>query len=313
MKNICKFLSAPSHELMEIRCFIYETDPEIMRMTVTLEQNRMFLFVQGKGIMRFNEYEVPIVPGNLVFGFRGEEFAVRDEEPCVYMYIEFEGTRPESLLHRFGIHSRRRSFSGFEGMIPLWQESLTRASELSIDIAAESMLLYAFSRMTGIPAQQYDLIDKMTQLCEERFNDPGLSLASAASELGYNAKYMSHLFKERMGIGFTEYLRTRRLQYAMLLFDQGLDSVKNVSLLSGFADPCTFPPYSAKASVCRRRNTLTGARNGRADRFAASCRIKGPSSQDEGPFRFGYERKQRLISASYTAPVRGRHRPSRKC
>ena len=240
MKNICKFLPTASQDDIEILCFVYEADPVVMRGMQKLQQHQALLVKQGQGSFFFDGHSIPIVPGQLVFGFRNEQFWVRDEEPCEYMYIRFDGARAESLLHRFGIHPRNRSFEGFESMIPLWQESLSRATDLSIDIAAESMLLYAFSRMAGIPAQQHDLIDKMTQLCEERFNDPALSLASAASELGYNVKYASHLFKERMGIGFTEYLRTRRLQYAMLLFDQGLDSVKNVALLSGFSDPLYF-------------------------------------------------------------------------
>ena len=43
-----------------------------------------------------------------------------------------------------------------------------------------------------------------------------------------------------MNIGFTEYLRNLRIKYAVSLFESGLDSVKNVALLSGFKDPLYF-------------------------------------------------------------------------
>ena len=247
MKNICKFLPSASQDELEILCFIYETNPEAMREQQKLPHHTAILVKQGQGSFFFDGFRVPIVPGQLVFGFRGEVFSTRDEAPCEYMYIRFDGARAESLLRRFGIHRSSRCFDGFEGMVPLWQESLTRASESSIDLASESMLLYAFSRMVGIPAKQNDLIDRMTQICEERFTDPELTLTAIVDELGYNMKYASHLFKARMGVGFNEYLRARRLRYAMLLFDQGLDSVKNVALLSGFSDPLYFSSVFRKS------------------------------------------------------------------
>ena len=43
-----------------------------------------------------------------------------------------------------------------------------------------------------------------------------------------------------MSIGYSEYLRTLRIKYAVSLFDHGIDSVKNVALLSGFQDPLYF-------------------------------------------------------------------------
>ena len=57
---------------------------------------------------------------------------------------------------------------------------------------------------------------------------------------GYNEKYLSHLFKSRIGVSFTEHLRNKRISYAVLLFEHGLDSVKNVAFLSGFSDPLYF-------------------------------------------------------------------------
>jgi AraC-like DNA-binding protein len=43
-----------------------------------------------------------------------------------------------------------------------------------------------------------------------------------------------------MGVSYTDYLRSLRLKFAVSLFDRGLDSVKNVALLSGFTDPLYF-------------------------------------------------------------------------
>jgi AraC-like DNA-binding protein len=43
-----------------------------------------------------------------------------------------------------------------------------------------------------------------------------------------------------MGVLYSVYLRSLRLKHAVLLMDHGIDSVKNVALLSGFNDPLYF-------------------------------------------------------------------------
>ena len=136
--------------------------------------------------------------------------------------------------------SVNRCFKGFDGLIPLWTESLCRASEQSVDLAGESMLLYAFSRLSGDNSEQNSIVNQMIELTEEHFTDPELSLSAIADELGYNRKYLSHVFKEKMNMGYSEYLRTIRIKYAVSLFNHGIDSVKNIAFLSGYKDPLYF-------------------------------------------------------------------------
>ena len=77
-------------------------------------------------------------------------------------------------------------------------------------------------------------------MSEEQFVNSELSITKIAEKLGYNSKYLSHHFKEKMGVTYSEYLRSLRIKYAVSLFEHGIDSVKNVALLSGFADPLYF-------------------------------------------------------------------------
>ncbi len=39
---------------------------------------------------------------------------------------------------------------------------------------------------------------------------------------------------------YSEHLRTLRIRYAVSLFDHGINSVKNIALLSSFTDPLYF-------------------------------------------------------------------------
>lgn len=239
-KNICKFISEPSFEKLEIHNFIYETEATAMTETKTLTTNRLFLFKSGTGQIMFNSAETAFVPGSLVFGFSGETFRVSPKEPTEYMYISFSGTRADSLFERFAVTRSNRHYKGFEGLIPLWLDSVSHASDINIDLAAESILLYTLSRLEVKNDEQSGLVKRIIEITEDNFSDPELSIAGIAEMLNYNSKYLSHIFKKHMVIGYSQYLRNYRIKYAVSLFGFGIDSVRNVAFLSGFSDPLYF-------------------------------------------------------------------------
>ncbi|MBQ7820795.1 MAG: helix-turn-helix transcriptional regulator [Clostridia bacterium] len=239
-KNICKFVYTETKEGLEVHNFVYESNPNVMKTGRVLAGNSMILVKEGRGYFKIDNDMVAFDTGSLVFAFSGERLCVVSDTPCGYMYIDFTGNRSDILFKRFGINKNNRSFEGYDGMIPLWHESLSRAGESNTDLCAESMLLYSFSRLSAGNAAQNDLINRIIELTEENFSDCELSLADLSAELSYNPKYVSHIFKKKMNVSYTEYLRTLRIKYAVALFDRGIDSIKNVAFLSGFADPLYF-------------------------------------------------------------------------
>lgn len=238
-KNICKFITDTSAIGLNIMCFVYESDMETVLAEKKEKANRAILIKSGEGRFIFDGGYLRFTAGDLIFTFSGEN-KVTESKGCEYMYISFEGARSEDLFRRFGINSRNRHFKGFDGMIPLWQDSLSRASESNIDLTAEGILLYTFSRLTVSNDSQSVLINKIVQITEDEFSDAETSISSIAEKLSYNSKYLSHLFKEKMGINYSEYLKNIRLKYAVTLLDSGVDSVKNVAALSGFSDALYF-------------------------------------------------------------------------
>lgn len=238
--NICKFVTPQQIEGLTVSCFVLETNPEIMNTKKILSAHKMILIIKGEGTFLFDGMKLPFSSNNLIFGFENESFYAEDVNDCEYMYISFQGKRADELLRRFNIHKNNRCFTGFDGLLPLWKESLLRADTQTADLATESMLYYTFSRLSSAVTPQDSLFHKLIEIIEKQFNDPDLSLNSIAQDLSYNQKYLSHLFKMKMGMGFSEYLRTTRIKYAISLLDHGIDSVKNVAFLSGYTDPLYF-------------------------------------------------------------------------
>ena len=77
-------------------------------------------------------------------------------------------------------------------------------------------------------------------MIETEFTDSGFTLDSCAEKLGYNAKYISRIFRQGAGVTFSEYLRDARIRHAIFLIEQGVSVVKNVAILSGYSDPLYF-------------------------------------------------------------------------
>jgi AraC-like DNA-binding protein len=225
---------------LSVFCFVLESDPMVMQSAVHLTRRRMILVEQGEGSFLFDHTSVPFCAGTLVFGFEGERFVLEKGEGVRYLYVDFGGTRGGELCHRFGIYPHTRKKENMNGLIPFCKEALLSTAAENVDLAAESVLLYVFSRFSVDVSVQNDTVQKIVEYTQKHFQDPEISMTKLAEEIGYHPKYLSHYFKEKMHIGYNEYLRSLRFQYAISLFELGIHSVKNVAILSGFSDPLYF-------------------------------------------------------------------------
>ena len=165
-KNICKFISEPSFEKLETHNFIYETDVSAMSKESKLSTHRAFLIKSGCGSLIINGTEIKFEPGCLIIAFKNEEYKVSAGDNCEYMYISFGGSRSDTLFHRFGICKSNRFFKSFDGLIPLWHDSVSRASGKNIDLASESILLYTFSRLDSEKDEKNSLVKQYAKLFE---------------------------------------------------------------------------------------------------------------------------------------------------
>ena len=149
-------------------------------------------------------------------------------------------------MQRLAISEVNCVFSGYEGLIPFWVDCSKDADAGNIDFLCEAVLLYSLSKLKPQQKDQSSVINRMVMLIQKRFSEHDLTVSVIAEELGYSEKYLSSLFKKRIGISFTQYLQEIRLKHAIFLMEEGVVSVKNVALLSGFRDPLYFSRVFSK-------------------------------------------------------------------
>jgi AraC-like DNA-binding protein len=85
-----------------------------------------------------------------------------------------------------------------------------------------------------------DMQKKLLQYVNEHMTDIGLCLSSAADELNTSIYVVSRLFKEGFGVGFKEYVISKRLEMARELLIATNHSVMEVARAAGFENATYF-------------------------------------------------------------------------
>lgn len=237
-ESVCKFNITRSSDLI-CENFIREAN-RMQACGVTAKHRAVHLVAEGEGALVREGRTYPLTRGTLFFVEEGERFSVVGNDALVYFYISFFGRRAEELTARFGIGEESGVFGGYERLIPFWEDCQREAEEGNIDILCESVLLYSLAKLRPAKSERVSAISQIISITQERFTESALSLPRIAVEIGYDPKYLSSLFKRKKGIAYTQYLRELRLRHAIFLMEQGVVSVKNIALLSGFGDALYF-------------------------------------------------------------------------
>ena len=246
-ENICLFV--PFHkdyQSIHTVNFVLETQPQTKRAFRTDAVYRMHYVRAGRGFLHTVGSVQPLVAGDLFFTFAGTPYFLESESDFTYQYISFLGARANMIMEKLHISPANAYFPDCCDLAGFWQQGLAVNRELT-DLISESILLYTFTFLGNrtLAIEKNDpppdeLFRKLKKYIDDNYNNPELSLSVIGADISYHPKYLSGLFKRRMGIGMTEYLNTVRVQSACTLMDQGLACVSEIAALSGYRDALYF-------------------------------------------------------------------------
>lgn len=237
-RNICKFNFNTSSDLICDR-FVYETNLSQSESKVC-KTHLLGLVTEGEGLLCKTCGNLPLSAGMLFVIERGERFSITGHSDLAYIYIGFSGRRSDELIQRIGYSAAQCLYDSSDALTAFWQDCLQRAEDHNVDLLAEAVVLYTMAQLSAASKPQNDLMTKIVSTIGEQFTNADFSLNTLAKQLGYDAKYLSAFFKKKKGMAFTAYLRDLRIRHAIFMMEQGVVSVKNVALLSGFGDTLYF-------------------------------------------------------------------------
>lgn len=240
-QNVCKFVTNQTDKQLTTINFVLEQNAANDGVELLRAHDTIHLMVSGTGRLHMDGKTMELTPGTLFSSFTGVPFMIENVDSMVYLYISFRGRRTASLYEKAGISRDNCVFPGYSGLTSFWKNALVRATDQNLELISESVLLYTFSQMTETDGQlREDLVNSVIHLIETEFTDSTFTLEVCAEKLGYNSKYISRIFKQSVGVTFSEYLRDMRIKHAVFLIEQGVSIVKNVAFLSGYSDSLYF-------------------------------------------------------------------------
>lgn len=245
-ENVCKFNSISNgNDNISILNFVLEKNSPT---TPTLTMKSVFrinIVTSGYGMYNSLTTNVEIKEGDIFITFPSSNYCVTATENFEYCYISFIGLKVHSLLERTHIDKQHFIKTDFNFLIPLFKSSISKVNELNIDLIAESLVLYTlgvFCENTKALEKEdnKDIILNIKKHIEDNFSDSRLNLKTLCENKFYNPKYISSSFKKVVGLNFNDYLTELRINHALKLIDMGFTSIKEISVLSGFADAAYF-------------------------------------------------------------------------
>ena len=245
-QNICIFIpDGNENEKLHIINFVLETKQRKFNGLITPSVYQMYYARKGTGFLHTSKGKQSIAAGDIFFTFPSFPFAIESEDNFEYMYISYLGARANKIYESLGINRNNCVFRGYEDADNLWMSAINVTKEASA-LRAESVVLYTFSliaekTLCHINAKESDdAVLLIKKHIDDNLSNAKLSLAQISAELSYNQKYISSLFKKKMGIGISEYISTVRIQHACTLMEQGFTSIKDIASLCGFKDALYF-------------------------------------------------------------------------
>ena len=257
-QNVCRFVprEVNDHSIHTVH-FVLETEEQIYTGLRLKSLYTVYFVLRGQGRLHTRGEVLSLEKGDVFFSFPAEPFAIESVRDFKYMYISFLGARGNRIMEKLGVSPKNVLFSGCGDLETVWTQGLDSPAELS-DIASEAVLLHTFAylgkRLPDFAVNEkgrIDLISTIQKYVDEHFSDPDFSLERLGSDLKYNKKYLSTVFKRHVGVGIVEYLHTVRIQHACTMLKQGFTSVSDVALRCGYPDAQYF------SKVFKKRMTIS--------------------------------------------------------
>ncbi|MBI5258772.1 MAG: AraC family transcriptional regulator [Burkholderiales bacterium] len=123
----------------------------------------------------------------------------------------------------------------------LVQVTLGLRPQLPVEVRDSAQAGYTATTLAKVDCDQALARLAALMQTERLYVDPDLSLAGLAGRLGLSAHQLSELVNDRLGKGFSRYLRERRVEAAQaMLLAEPRASVLSVGLSVGFSSPSNF-------------------------------------------------------------------------
>ena len=247
MDSICNFIPVKSYT-GSIRTVHFVLESELKKLTQPFYYpiNYVFLVISGSGVLKLNSKEYKLEKGSLFFSFPNHFFEIDGNDDFKYIYISFMGESVKGIFDDLNISPDNPVFYNMDFVVDFWLNSIRRVTAKNSNLLTEGVLLYTLSFINDDQerleknTETDNKFDLVIYYIDNHYTEYDMCLKKVADVFSYTPKYFSHIFKENMNVGFSEYINRLRIQYACRLIAQGITKVSELALSCGFSDALYF-------------------------------------------------------------------------
>lgn len=206
----------------------------------------MIYNIRGATVAVLDNKEYYVNQGDMFLAFPNRIHRYRDLNDREGFVIIFSSDLYKDLVDIFLQKMPRDPVIPKERLPKDFPEQLERIGELwasGQEIWAQGQFLALLAQilpcMELIPVPgSPDTIKTILSFCFTHYQEP-MDLDSVAQALHLSRFYISHVFKERMGMGFSNFVNTLRVEHACGLLDKE-KNITEIAFASGFSSTRTF-------------------------------------------------------------------------
>lgn len=153
------------------------------------------------------------------------------------------------IMQSDGLERACRKYYVLLNLLPLREnvggEALERLAGTGDDVAWREQLRGILVQAMGQTQNtddcyENDLAGRIRVFIDKNYDNPMLDLRMLSDELGVSQSYASRMFKQKYGIGTSNYINTVRIAHAKELIRLGQQSIKTVAIQVGFSSDVQF-------------------------------------------------------------------------
>jgi AraC-like DNA-binding protein len=243
MRDICTTVAAESPiGAIHFNFFVYEMELHKLRQPFFHSHYYLYLFACGEGEVRSGGKTYPVAPGTLVLVHPWQMHEiVETKHELTYLYITVDGDGMKPLLSQIGAEEPITVYPAEAHLLEFWMKSIRRIQQKNALFITESVFMHTLSYLAVEGGSADDRsMDAIKIYIQENLQNPEMSLRMIAEIFFYSEKYFSYLFREKIGIKFTDYLNDLRIHLSLRLIREGVKSVSELSSACGFMNACYF-------------------------------------------------------------------------
>ena len=206
----------------------------------------MIYNIRGSTVAVLDNTEYYVNPGDVFLAFPNRIHGYRDLDDREGFVIIFSndlykalfGTFMEKMPQNPVVPKENLPGDFLDQLEQIW-ELCSSGQELWAQGLYLTLLAQILAGMDLIPVSgSPDTIKTILAYCFSHYQEP-INLDSAARTLHLNRFYISHIFKERMGMGFSSFINMLRVEHACGLLDKE-KNITEIAFASGFSSTRTF-------------------------------------------------------------------------